>query len=424
MFHDPQGIAACADGSLVVVDSDNHRIRKISPGGVVSTLAGDGQEGFADGPAAAARFRHPEGIAVRPDGSVVVTDSGNDRIRLISPAGLVSTLAGSGEAGFADGSAAEAKFNGPCGVAVCPDGTVLVCDWDNHRVRRITADGSVSTLAGSGEEACADGIGDAASFYYPCSIAVDIAGNAVVRENHGTIRKIVLATAEVTTVIAHTGDEALDVAIDAAGGIVFDNEDDNTLCKISGAGLGPAFFSAGFPPRWSPTRACRRESPGWTRDAVLAVLHVAQRSRQLGGGGGWICRVPVLPLELWVEIIGLVPRHLIGRAPGGVVLPDPATAQWLVGQMAIEAAGGWRFQAELKAKDEVIATKDEELATKEAANAELARTIAELQALVNLQATGSAQQAGLLAKMQAQAEQAAATNERLEDKVQALGGAV
>jgi hypothetical protein len=139
--------------------------------------------------------------------------------------------------------------------------------------------------------------------------------------------------------------------------------------------------------------------------------------------------VPVLPLELWLEIIGLVPRHLIGRAPGGVVLPDPATAQWLVGQMAIEAAGGWRFQAELAAKDaelkanaEVIAAKDAELAAKGTEIAELGRKNAAQQALIYQQAAGAAQQAGVLAKLQAQAEQAAETIARLEARVRALGG--
>lgn len=146
-LHTPSGLAIDAGGNLYVADTGNHAVRKISPSGVVSTLAGDGVAGYRDGQGAAARFNGPVGVAVDAAGVVYVADTYNDRIRKITPDGVVTTLAGSGRAGLTDGAAAEAQFDTPAGVLVTPDGVLLVADTGNDAIRQIGSDGTVSTLA-------------------------------------------------------------------------------------------------------------------------------------------------------------------------------------------------------------------------------------------------------------------------------------
>jgi sugar lactone lactonase YvrE len=145
-FNTPSGLAIDEVGNLYVADTGNNRIRKISTQGVVSTIAGDGTAGYADGPASQAQFDGPIGVAVDKAGNVFVADSYNDRVRLISPNGEVTTIAGAKGPGYADGPAATALFDTPCGLAVTSDGSVIVADTGNHRLRRITSDGNVSTM--------------------------------------------------------------------------------------------------------------------------------------------------------------------------------------------------------------------------------------------------------------------------------------
>jgi len=345
-FRNPRGIAVFVDGSLIIADTHNHQIRKISPLGFVTTLAGSGQQGFTNGPALGvglglyARFAQPRGVAVRPDGTIVVADTENHRIRLISPAGFVTTLAGSGVKGFADGSAAEAQFKSPIGVAVCPDGAVLVCDWANRRIRRIAPDGTVDTVAGSGVVNYLDGIGEATSFTYPYSIAVDTDGHAVVGEV-GRIRKIVLTTGEVTTVGVFETNTIIDaLAIDPDGSVVFFNTATQTLAKITNAGLGPGFSAEKIMQPWTPTRKSHRNTPEWSRDAVNTMALITTRARYSNRlntpNSEWLSQVPLLPQMVWGMIIGLIPIHHIGR-PDWATIPayDPVLAQWFARQIAL-----------------------------------------------------------------------------------------
>lgn len=144
-FSGPAGVAFDGDGNAFV----GHSIRKITPDGTVTTLAGGGLAGFADGQGTAAQFSGPTGVAVDMDGNVIVADKGNHRIRKITPDGAVTTLAGSGNDHFADGRGTAASFSRPCGVAVGGDGNIIVCDYSSHLIRKITPDGAVTTLAGS-----------------------------------------------------------------------------------------------------------------------------------------------------------------------------------------------------------------------------------------------------------------------------------
>ncbi|HEX5874962.1 MAG TPA: NHL repeat-containing protein [Pyrinomonadaceae bacterium] len=171
-FSDPFGVAVAIDGTVYVADAgESNRIRKIAPDGNVTTLAG-GNEGFSDGPATGASFNTPSGLALGPDGSLFVADTGNNQIRKITRDGQVSTVAGNGKAGYADGPASQAQFNGPIGVAVDKSGNIFVADAYNDRIRRISADGHVSTVAGQGMPGYADGDRNTAMFDTPCGIVV------------------------------------------------------------------------------------------------------------------------------------------------------------------------------------------------------------------------------------------------------------
>jgi sugar lactone lactonase YvrE len=187
---DPYGVAVDGAGN-VYFSEGGHR-------NAVSILAADGStrvlagatEGFGDGIGANAAFNTPSGIAVDAQGNVYVADTGNHAIRKIARDGTVSTLAGSGVAGFADGQGAQAQFNGPVAVAVGADGVVYVADTYNDRIRRIAPDGSVSTLAGNGRPGFADGLGEAAQFDSPCGIAVGKDGIYVADTRNDAVRRI------------------------------------------------------------------------------------------------------------------------------------------------------------------------------------------------------------------------------------------
>ncbi|KLI99967.1 gluconolaconase [Luteimonas sp. FCS-9] len=173
-FHTPSGLAIDAAGTLLVADTGNHAIRAVAPDGTVTTLAGTGAPGFADGPVAQARFHAPTGIAVDATGRVFVADGFNDRIRVIEH-GRVRTLAGDGRPGFADGPGAQARFDTPSGVAVGADGIVWVADTGNHALRRIAPDGTTTTPALHGDDP------DAAPSA-PVSVAIDAQGRVYVGE--------------------------------------------------------------------------------------------------------------------------------------------------------------------------------------------------------------------------------------------------
>ncbi len=197
LFRRPAALAVDQAGNVYVADTNNHRVRRISPEGEVTTLAGPTTPGYAagyaDGPTGEARFNSPHSVAVDKDGNVYVADAGNHCIRKITPDGIVTTLAGTNEPGYADGQGTAARFNYPRDVAVDAKGNVYVADTANHRIRKITPDGTVTTLAGSGTPGNADGPALQAQFRAPEGIAVDAGGNIIVADTGNyRIRKIVI----------------------------------------------------------------------------------------------------------------------------------------------------------------------------------------------------------------------------------------
>ena len=150
------------EGNLIVADAANHSIRKVlvhrTVDRCVLTLSGSGEPGFADGPCKDASFNDPKDVAIASNGDIFVADTSNHRIRKISQ-GVVTTLAGSGTAGFEDGQGENAAFADPESVAIDLHGNIVVADTNNHSIRRVTPQGEVSTLAGNGAEGYVDGPG-------------------------------------------------------------------------------------------------------------------------------------------------------------------------------------------------------------------------------------------------------------------------
>src|SRR5882724_2349527 len=190
-FADPFGVAVDSLGNLYVADAgDSNRIRKIAIDGQVATFAGN-SEGFRDGQGTSAAFNTPSAIAIDSKNNLYVADTGNNAIRKISSTGLVETLAGDGKPGNRDGPARSAQFNGPIGVAVDKDGNVYVADTYNDRIRQITIDGQVKTLAGGSAPGYQDGPASSALFDTPCGIAVTATGDLMIADTGNSfIRKL------------------------------------------------------------------------------------------------------------------------------------------------------------------------------------------------------------------------------------------
>ena len=254
-FHLPNNLAVDGAGNLYVADTANDVIRKITPAGVVSTIAGLlHRRGSTDGLGTnSARFWSPFGIAIDNADNIYVADTGNNTIREISPAGMVSTLAGlAGQAGTNDGVGSLARFRNPWDVAVDNSGSVYVADMSNDTIRKISPDGKVHTFAGqAGMSGNTDGWGNSARFNNPFGVAVDSAGNVYVSDTaNNTIRKITVARV-VTTLAGSPGNAGTNDAngadarfwspqgltVDSAGNIYVADTSNNAIRKITPMGV-------------------------------------------------------------------------------------------------------------------------------------------------------------------------------------------
>lgn len=220
-FNNLLGLAVDSFGNIYVSDSYNYKIRKITPSNIVSTFAGNGIQGVIDGSNTTAGFYGANGMATDASGNVYVSEYGVMKIRKITPAGTVSTLAGDGSTGAVDGPGLTASFNTPWGMAVDAAGNVYVADALNYKIRKISTTGEVSTFAGSGASTSIDGIGTLASFYIPYGLAFDSIGNLYVSEAF-RIRKIT-PSGVVTTISELAGVDGSQnaLAYDAAGNLYF-----------------------------------------------------------------------------------------------------------------------------------------------------------------------------------------------------------
>lgn len=191
----PLGVAVAPDGAILVADAGNHRVRRIDPDGTIATVAGSGEQGYSGdgGPATAARLNAPFRVAVDPrDGSFLIADSGNNAIRRVDASGTIKTIAGKGEPGLSGdgGPATAARLKAPEEARPGPDGAIYIADSGNHRVRRIRSDGTIETVAGGGLPSArgpaADG-DDARSavLRHPSGLAFDPHGDLVIAESYG-----------------------------------------------------------------------------------------------------------------------------------------------------------------------------------------------------------------------------------------------
>jgi len=250
LFNNPSGVAIDSSGNIYVADGANNTVRKIS-GGVVSTLAGTaGTQGSVDATGSSARFENPQNIAINlSTGNLYVPDGSGDTIRMITPSGAVTTVAGvANVSGTSDGTGSAARFNNPTGIAIDASGNLYVADYGNDTIREVTPVGGVTTIAGSpGVFGSSDGSGSSARFNQPAGIAVDSAGNIYVADSgNDTVREISPLGA-VTTIAGAAGvgdsvdglgsnarlDSPDDVAVDSSGIIYVADNVNNTIRRIA-----------------------------------------------------------------------------------------------------------------------------------------------------------------------------------------------
>ena len=257
-FSNTEGVAVDAAGNIYLADLYGHAIRKITSTGVVTTFAGSlGVSGSADGTGGAARFNYPVGVAVDSAGNIYVGDACNKTVRKVTPAGAVTTLAGSaGLSGSTDGTGSAARLGGwpdinnpQMGVAVDQSGNVYVADALNHTIRKITAAGVVTTLAGSaGLTGATDGTGSAARFNLPVALVPDAAGNLYVADRNNHLIRKVTPAGVVTTLAGGFGSAdgtfmaarfyaPGGIALDASGNFYVADSLNNTIRRLGNDGL-------------------------------------------------------------------------------------------------------------------------------------------------------------------------------------------
>ncbi|WP_432127996.1 RICIN domain-containing protein [Streptomyces sp. bgisy082] len=295
----PYGIAVDGNGTLYFSDYYNHRVRQMTTDGKVSTVAGTGVAGARgdNGPAVSAQLNCPREVAVDGAGNLYITDSANNRVRKVTPDGTISTVAGMGSGGFSGdgGPAVAAKINYPLGVVVDGDGVVYISDHRNHRVRKVTPDGHISTVAGTGAPGFRGDGGPAVSaqLHHPYGLAVDGAGGLYIVDGYNHRIRKVTADGTISTVAGagtagFTGDGGpaasarlnlpVAVAMDSTGTLYFSDYSnhrvrkvapDGTISTVAGTG------TAGFGGDDGPAASAQMNNPFGLAVDCVDTLYIA-----------------------------------------------------------------------------------------------------------------------------------------------------
>lgn len=319
-FSDPYALAVDGNGVVYIADAgDNNRIRRLYADGRVDTLAGSG-EGWRDGPALQAQFHTPSGIALDAAGNVYVADTGNHRIRRIGTDGTVSTVAGDGQRGFADGPAAQARFDAPMGVAVDAGGRVFVADTYNDRIRVIEPDGQVRTLAGGDAPGFLDGAGVAARLDTPVALVLDRHGNLLIADLYNNAIRRLGPDQMLSTVIGEGGvvSGPLSLAV-THDDVLYVGDTNGKVVQISAQGHQVALAGAALQPRFARPSALVLDAQGGLYLADAAAYRVHRLHPQANGAvpapaltgpaadaplpataGRW----PLTPQDGWHEVVG------------------------------------------------------------------------------------------------------------------------
>jgi hypothetical protein len=262
---DPFAVAVDGQGNVYIAETNNSRVRKVNPGGTITTFAGTGDAGFSGdgGPATSAQLNSPEGLAVDGRGNVYIADSIDSRVRKVNPSGTITTFAGTGDWGFSGdgGSATSAMLSGPTDVTVDRQGNVYIADFINYRVRKVSAGGTITTIAGTGGSGYSGDGGPATSArLIPTSVALDGLGSVYIGDFHNRRVRKVSPSGTITTVAGTgirgsfgdggpatsaqlAGPEA--VAVDGHGNVYIADSGNNRVRKVATSASAKATY-AGF----------------------------------------------------------------------------------------------------------------------------------------------------------------------------------
>ncbi len=348
LFH-PSGTAVDASGNLFIADTANNRVRKVSPAGTITTVAGDGVAGHSGdgGPGASARLNSPSAVAVDGSGNLYIAEAA--AVRKIQPGGIITTVAGNGSSGYSGdgGPATAAQLNGPSGLAFDASGNLFIADAYNGRIREVSAGGLIGTVAGNGAPGYSGDGGPATSaqISYPSGVAIDGAGNLYIA---GGVVRMVSPGGSIATVAS--GGYASGVALDLSGNLYIAYPDEHRVMKVSSGGVAPVagdgapgYSGDGGPAAgaelWSPfgvtvdaagnlyvadyyANAVRRVQPlsplSITTPASPRAAVGVTYSRTLTAAGG-------LPPYSWSVVSGALPTGL-SLSAGGAISGTPAAA--------------------------------------------------------------------------------------------------
>ncbi|MDC0766763.1 NHL repeat-containing protein [Streptomyces sp. HD] len=326
----PMGLAVDRQGNLYIADRYNHRIRKVTPDGIITTVAGTGDGGYVSdgGPAVATRLNEPIDVAVDDAGNVYIADGVNHRIRKVTPAGIITTVAGNGEAGYVSdgGPAIATRLNHPHGIAVDREGNLYFSEWSNHRVRKVSRNGIITTVAGNGTAGYVSDGGPAIAtrLQHPSGVAVDPEGNLYIADcvNH-RVRKV--SRNGIITTVAGNGTAGYvsdggpavatrihhphDVALDAAGNLYIADSGNHRLRRVSTNGIITTVAGngiAGYVDDGGPAVSTRLYSPtGVTLDAAGNLYIGDYNNHRVRGVTAVADMTPPLPpaADLYGEIV-------------------------------------------------------------------------------------------------------------------------